>query len=163
MEPIVAKPILHYALYTLHLSDGQVARSNGGTPCRESNPDRQGLRHGRYALLMVEDNRSTSAHQNCKQRKWSGSRDLHPDRPLHGRRCCCYTTILAKRFNAKGARRRAATNSFAAKVRDFALSWRSHVESHHEPSPSHGDMHISYTLRANLVFLAGLAPARYSP
>src|SRR5258708_18436959 len=25
---------------------------------------------------------------------WSGSRDSHPDRPLHGRRCCCYTTIL---------------------------------------------------------------------
>ena len=28
--------------------------------------------------------------------KWSGSRDLHPDRSLHGRRCCCYTTILSE-------------------------------------------------------------------
>jgi hypothetical protein len=26
--------------------------------------------------------------------KWSGSRDSHPDRLLHGERCCCYTTIL---------------------------------------------------------------------
>ena len=47
--------------------------------CRESNPDRQGLRRGRYALLcLVEDNRSTSAHRN-----WVGQRDLHPHRRLH--------------------------------------------------------------------------------
>src|SRR5215470_6621429 len=26
--------------------------------------------------------------------KWSGSRDLHPDRLLHRERCCCYTTVL---------------------------------------------------------------------
>ena len=26
--------------------------------------------------------------------------------------------------------------------------WRSHVDLHHEPSPSHGEMHNSYTLRA---------------
>ena len=38
---------------------------------------------------ILADNRSTSAHRN-----WSGSRDLHPDCPLHRRRCCCYTTIL---------------------------------------------------------------------
>ena len=39
--------------------------------------------------ILVEDNRSTSAHLN-----WSGSRDLHPDRLLHRERCCYYTTIL---------------------------------------------------------------------
>ena len=40
-------------------------------------------------------------------------------------------------------------------------NWRSHVDSHHEPSPSQRDMQISYTLRAGLVFLAGLAPAKH--
>jgi hypothetical protein len=42
--------------------------------------------------------------------------------------------------------------------------WRSHVDSHHEPSPSQGDVQISYTLRANdfekMVSVAGLSPAR---
>ena len=28
------------------------------------------------------------------------------------------------------------------------LKWRSHVDLHHEPSPSHGEMQNSYTLRA---------------
>lgn len=26
--------------------------------------------------------------------KWSGSRELHPDRRVHNAKCCCYTTIL---------------------------------------------------------------------
>ena len=74
-------------------SDGQVARSNGGTPCRESNPDRQGFRHGRYALLMVEDNRSTSAHRN-----WNGQEAGICTRTVSftGRDAANYTTILNK-------------------------------------------------------------------
>ena len=75
-------------------SDGQVARSNGGTPCRESNPDRQGFRHGRYALLMVEDNRSSSAHRN-----WGGQTDSHRHQRLH-RALCCYYTMTTMKWSA---------------------------------------------------------------
>src|SRR5688572_28227743 len=50
----------------------------------------------------------------------------------------------------KGPKAQSRRESFAPE--SFAIlrrTWRSHVDSHHEPSPSHGDMHISYTLRAS--------------
>ena len=65
------------------------------------------LPHKTVCPPILADNRSTSAHL-----KWSGSRDLHPNRPLHRRRCCCYTTILAE--------------------------WRPRQDLHLRPPPSHG-------------------------
>ena len=38
------------------------------------------------------------------------------------------------------------------------MKWCSHVDSHHEPSPSQGDVQISYTLRAEMVPEVGIAP-----
>jgi hypothetical protein len=71
---------------------------------------------------------------------WSGSRDLHPDRPLHGRRCCCYTTILEDDvFTQMALPRGLAPRAFS-----FA---RRHARRLH--------------LESELVFLAGLAPAKH--
>ena len=60
---------------------------------------------------MVEDNQQSSAHRNR-----SGSRDSHPDRPLHGRRCYCYTTILMACQDLAG-RRKLACRAVARRAR----------------------------------------------
>ena len=49
------------------------------------------LRRRRYALLMVVDNRSTSAHRN-----WGDQTDLHRYQRRHRARCCYYTMITMK-------------------------------------------------------------------
>ncbi len=45
---------------------------------RAGNPDRQGFHHARYALLMVEDKRSSSAHRKWLAEPKLGERRLKP-------------------------------------------------------------------------------------
>ncbi len=47
--------------------------------CRFRQSQMHGFRHGRYALLMVEDNRSSSAHRN-----WGDQPDSHRHERRHG-------------------------------------------------------------------------------
>jgi hypothetical protein len=45
------------------------------------------------------------------------------------------------------------TRPVAAEAQGLSINWRSHVDSHHEPSPSQGEMQICYTLRAKTLTL----------
>ena len=134
-----------------------MARSNGGTPCRESNPDRQGFRHGRYALLMVEDNRSSSAHRN-----WGGQTDSHRHQRLHRALCCYYTMTTMKWSPWSDSHRRIRvyeTRPVAAEARGLG-KWRSHVDLHHELPASQTGVQ-NYLHLESMASVAGLAPARF--
>jgi hypothetical protein len=120
---------------------------------------------------LIRRTASANCRCNCwltQILKWSGSRDLHPDRLLHRERCCYYTTILIR----TGAPGRTRTDEYeftklallllkAQGLENGALTWICTTNLRLRRAACRAN----YTLRAigiepRLASVIGLAPIR---